>query len=83
MSTATVTLVKIEDHEGNGECRECGRTGLRWIATLSDGTHVGTECAKQILGWKPTPKTYTWVADFTAIAKVVEAEAGLDPERPA
>jgi hypothetical protein len=72
MNTATVTLVKVEDHEGNGECSECGRTGLRWIATLSDGTTVGVECAKKVMGWKPAPKTYAWTADFAATAEHIE-----------
>jgi hypothetical protein len=75
MNTATATtvhLVKIEDHEGFGICQECNREGLRWIARLSDGSGVGVECAKGILGYRPAPKSYAWVSDYTAIAEVVE-----------
>lgn len=64
-----MTMVKIEDHEGNGHCSACQREGLRWIVTLSDGSQVGTECAKTIIGVKPDPKSYTWTADFTAVAE--------------
>ncbi len=69
------TVVKIEDHEGSGECQSCGRTGLRWIVTLSDGSKVGTECAKKVMGWTPAPKSYAWVADYTPVAEhVIGAE---------
>lgn len=61
--------IKIEDHEGNGICTACGREGLRWIVTLSDGTQVGTECTKKILGYKPQSKHYNWIADFEIIAE--------------
>ena len=67
-------IVKIEDHEGNGHCQQCGRENLRWIATLTDGTRVGTECAKAIIGFKPAPKTYTWVTGFTPVAEHTEVD---------
>lgn len=72
MTTATLTIARIDDHEGDGDCSNCGRTGLRWIATLSDGTKVGLECAKKILGFRPAPQKYQWIADFTPIAEYVE-----------
>lgn len=62
-------IIKVEDHEGNGICAQCGREGLRWIATLSDETTCGLECAKKACGYKPAPKTYNWVADFRPIAQ--------------
>lgn len=64
-----LTVLKIEDHEGAGHCGQCGRDNLRWICTLSDGTAVGTECAKKVLGWKPQPKHYNWIGDFQIIAE--------------
>lgn len=60
----TVRLEWVEDREGDGDCQSCGRTGLRWIAVLSDGSHVGVECAKRALGFKPTPKSYVWAKSF-------------------
>lgn len=72
MTTTKIHLVKIEDHEGDGTCAACGREGLRWIAVLSDGTQVGTECAKAVLGYRPTPKSYAWVADYTPVAEFTE-----------
>jgi hypothetical protein len=72
MTTATLTITRIDDHEGDGECSSCRRTGLRWVATLSDGTAVGLECAKKILGWKPAPASYNWIADFTPVAEHVD-----------
>lgn len=65
----TIKLHKIEDYEGHGICRECGREGLRWIATLSDGSQVGLECSKRVLGFKPAPKAYNWLADFRPVAE--------------
>lgn len=72
MTTTKIHLVKIEDHEGDGRCGACGREGLRWIAVLSDGTQVGTECAKAVLGYRPTARDYSWVVDYTAVAEHVE-----------
>lgn len=65
----TLNLVKVEDHEGDGRCGECGREGLRWIARLSDGSGVGLECSKKLLGYRPGPKTYDWVAHFLPVAE--------------
>lgn len=70
--TPRLTITKIEDHEGNGRCSACDREGLRWICTLSDSTTVGTECAKKLVGYKPAPKQYQWVADFAPVAEHVD-----------
>jgi hypothetical protein len=67
-----IRIVKIEDFEGYGCCSSCGREDLRWIATLSDGTQVGMECAKRILGFRPSPKAYNWVSDFRPVAEHTE-----------
>ena len=66
---ATLTITKIEDLEGDGQCGECGRNGLRWLATLSDGTRVGLECAKKVLGFRPKPLAYDWIADYEISAE--------------
>lgn len=58
----------IEDFEFEGECSQCGRHGLRWVATLSDGTRVGLECVKKILGYRPTATQYQWIKDFELVA---------------
>lgn len=47
----------------------CGKTGVRWIVYLSDGSRVGGECAKKIMGWAPTKKTHGWVQGLTAVAE--------------
>lgn len=73
--TTTNHLIRVEDHEGFGTCGHCDREGLRWIAIVSvDGqtVAVGTECAKRVLGWKPTPKSYAWVEHFTVVAEHTE-----------
>ncbi len=75
MTTATatkLTIARIDDHEGDGDCSNCGRTGLRWIATLSDGSKVGLECAKKLLGFRPAPAAYQWVGFFEPVAEHVE-----------
>lgn len=69
MTATTPTLWKIEDHEGHGECSACPKTGLRWVATLSDGSTVGLECAKKMIGYRPAPTAYNWINDFEAIAE--------------
>jgi hypothetical protein len=71
MTTTQITVTRYEDHEGDGTCATCGREGLRWIVRLSDGSGVGTECAKAVLGHKPAPKDYNWIADYIAVASVV------------
>lgn len=72
----TATLVKVEDHEGDGVCGRCDRTGLRWIATVQtpDGTFaVGLECAKIILGWRTASAVkFKWAEHFTPIATHTE-----------
>ena len=67
--TSTATIAKITDHEGHGHCTACQRENLRWIATLTDGTAVGLECAKKAIGHRPAPATYKWVSDFHPIAE--------------
>ena len=73
-------VVKVEDHEGDGTCRECGREGLRWIVTLSDGTQVGTECTKKLLGVRVTPTKHQWVTAFVAVAEHVETAPNGDTQ---
>lgn len=63
--TTAIQIVKVEDHEGDGRCSSCNREGLRWVVTLSDGTMVGTECSKKILGIKVAPADHRWTRDFT------------------
>lgn len=65
------TVVKIQDREGDGECGACGRTGLRWVVTLSDGSTVGTECTKRILGIAVAPANYAWTRDYEPVAEKV------------
>lgn len=72
MTAPTLQISKIEDREDSGECGACGRTNLRWIAILSDGTGVGMECAKKILGYRPATKSFDWIAHFTPVAEHVE-----------
>lgn len=68
-TASTITLAKVENHEGNGQCAQCGREGLTWVAILSDGSGVGMECSKRILGFRPGAKSYDWVANFDAVAE--------------
>lgn len=72
MATATLTIARIDDAGGDGECSACGRGGIRWMVFLSDGTAVGIECARKALGFRPAPKTYDWIGEFTAVAEHVE-----------
>lgn len=67
-----LTIAKIEDHEGDGRCSACSREGLRWVATLSDGTTVGLECAKKAVGFKPSPIEYSWIGDYEIVAEHIE-----------
>jgi hypothetical protein len=69
MGTQTLTAVKVESCEGDGECSRCNRTGLIWVVTLSDGTRVGGECAKILLGWKPTKASHSWLKGMAATAE--------------
>ena len=66
-NTETLTVHKVEDYEGDGECGHCDRKGLRWIVTLSDGSKVGSQCAKKLMGWKATPKNFNWTARFNVV----------------
>lgn len=68
-NTEKLTVWKVEDHEGDGECSACGRTGLRWVTFLSDGSRVGGECAKKILGWAPTKAKFSWLTGMTIVAE--------------
>jgi hypothetical protein len=68
-TTQTITVLKIEDHGGEGICTACGKEGLRWVSILSDGSRVGGECAKKIMGWKPTAKSHAWVTGLHIIAE--------------
>jgi hypothetical protein len=72
MTTTRPTITRYEDHEGDGTCGACGREGLRWIARLSDGSGIGTECAKAVLGYTVARKDYAWTTDFAPVATVVE-----------
>lgn len=65
----TLTVWRVEDHEGTGECQRCGKTGLRWVTYLSDGSRVGGECAKRLMGWAPTKKNFSWVTGMTLLAE--------------
>ncbi len=65
----TLTVWRVEDHEGNGECQRCGRTGLRWVTYLSDGSRVGGECVKRLMGWAPTAKNFSWLTGMTLVAE--------------
>lgn len=63
--TDTPALSHYEDHEGDGTCSRCQREGIRWIAVLTDGTRVGGECAKKVLGHNiPSAKRLNWLAKF-------------------
>lgn len=65
-------IEKIEDFEGEGECGHCGRHGLRWVATLSDGSRVGLECAKKALSVEPQPTNHSRIADYEIAAECDE-----------
>jgi len=67
------TITRYEDHEGDGRCGLCEREGLRWIAVLSDGSTVGSECAKKATGTKAiAPAKLAWLAHFEVVAEVVD-----------
>ena len=69
MTNTQITVLKVEDFEGTGECTMCSKTGLRWVVSLSDGSQVGGECAKKIMGWSPSKKSHGWVQGLTAVAE--------------
>lgn len=60
----TITVTRVEDHEGTGVCGHCGREGLRWIAVMSDGALIGTSCAKKLMGFNVTTKSVTQLKGF-------------------
>ena len=72
MTTTKPTITKVLDREGEGCCQECGRTNVRWIAVLSDGSTVGSECAKKITGQAFSP------AKYAPLAGAVEVASGID-----
>lgn len=43
------------------------------MVTLSDGSQVGGECAKKILGWALTAKKFSWVSGLSVAAEHVGA----------
>lgn len=67
--TARLTVQVVEDREGQGECSNCPKVGLRWVAILSDGSAVGLECAKRLTGYAPRRIAYDWIPDFVRVAE--------------
>lgn len=75
MTETTATVSHITDEEGFGVCGACGREGLRWLVHFNQNLQpVGLECAKAVLGFKPAPKAYNWMAGYTATRTLVECE---------
>lgn len=72
-----LTIVMILDHEYEGRCDECKREGLRWVARMSDGSGVGLECAKKILGYRPSPDRFKWTEFFTPVFEYRESETSI------
>lgn len=75
MTTTKPSITKVLDREGEGCCQECGRTNVRWIAVLSDGSTVGSECAKKITGQAFSPAKYAPLAGATEIASGLDCGA--------
>lgn len=74
-TTTALTVSHISDEDGFGTCAACDREGLRWLVHFNgDHLPVGLECAKRVLGFRPTPKTYNWMQGFTPTRTLVEAE---------
>jgi hypothetical protein len=69
MNPNRATLVRVDDREGQGSCGACGREGLRWVAILSDGSAVGLECARAVIGYRPARRDYSWMADYRPVAE--------------
>lgn len=69
MTTATATIARVEDAEGDGRCGHCDREGLRWVVVLSDGSRYGLNCAKKAFGIKLLPADYVWSTGFTPCAE--------------
>lgn len=61
-------VLTVEDHEGTGRCGHCGREGLRWVATMTDGSAVGVNCARKAMGMKISTAGLSWTAKFEVIA---------------
>lgn len=74
MTKEKLSIAKIEDHEGLGRCGACEREGLRWIVVLSDGSQIGTECAKKVLGWKINRDRYAWLNNYEPVAEGVDCD---------
>lgn len=68
------TIIKVLDREDNGRCQECARENIRWVAVLSDGSTVGSECAKKITGQVFIPANYSWVTGATEVAATVDCD---------
>lgn len=75
MTDTKPTVIRVEDREHEGTCGLCGKEGVRWIVVLDDGSQVGGECAKKILGWAPTAKKFSWV---TGMTPTLTADCGID-----
>ena len=63
-----LTVVRVEDCEYEGTCSICGKEGVRWVVIMSDGSRVGGECAKKLLGWKPSARNYSWVTNLSPVS---------------
>lgn len=72
MTTTKLSIAKVLDREGEGCCQECGRTNVRWVAVLSDGSTVGSECAKKITGQVFSPAKYAPLTGATEIASGID-----------
>lgn len=74
-TTTRPTVSHISDAEGTGTCAACDREGLRWLVHFNgDQLPVGLECAKKVLGFKPAPKSYSWMEGYSVVRTIVEAE---------
>lgn len=71
VAAVTPHVVRLEDHEGDGTCTHCQRTGLRWIAVLSDGRTIGTGCARKVLGYpiSTSAAATSWLSQFRPVAE--------------
>lgn len=64
----TVKVLKVEDFDGTGVCGHCGREGLRWVVTMTDGSQIGASCARKAMGIKVSTARLAWTAKFEVIA---------------
>jgi hypothetical protein len=71
-TTSKLHITKVEDHEGFGRCGQCERENLRWVVVLSDGTRVGTECAKRACGIVVKAATYQWMTEYEPVAEYAD-----------